>query len=101
MSAADETQPAWLEELFWERLDRIELHHQRIQCEHETRRRSLDRFRDTRHPGLRLAWQRYCEVIAELERTSAQLEALRISPHGPFPSAGEHEAPVASRLRRA
>jgi hypothetical protein len=50
---------------------------------------------------LRLAWQRYCEVIAELERTSAQLEALRISPHGPFPSAGEHEAPVASRLRRA
>jgi hypothetical protein len=89
----------WLNQRFWESLDRIELHHRRIQSEHDTWRRSLDRFRDTPSPDLQLVWQRYCQVIAELEDTTAQLEELRINPNGPTLSAGDHEAAVASRIR--
>jgi hypothetical protein len=99
MSAPKQTRPVWLDQGFWERLDRIERHHQRIQSEHETWRRSLDRFRDTQSPDLRLAWERYCQVIAELEHTSAQLEALRVNPNGPCLSEGDDEAAVTSRVR--
>jgi hypothetical protein len=99
MSAPNQTWPVWLDQRFWERLDRIELHHRRIQSEHETWRRSLDRFRDTQSSDLFIVWQRYCQVIAELELTTAQLEALRINPNGPNLSEGDHEAAVASRVR--
>jgi len=99
MSAPNQTRPVWLDQRFWERLERIELHHRRIRSEHETWRRSLERFRDMPSPDLSLAWQRYCQVIAELEHTTAQLEALRINPNGPAMSEGDHEALVASRVR--
>ncbi len=77
MSTSEERRPAWLDQQFWERLDRIESQHQRIQSEHEARRRGLDCSRDTQEADLHLAWQRYCEVIIELERTSAEFETLR------------------------
>jgi hypothetical protein len=94
-----QTRPVWLDQRFWERLDRIELHHQRVQSEHETWRRSVDRFRDTQNSDLRLAWERYCEVIAELEHTTAQLEALRINPESPCLRDVDHEALVPSSVR--
>jgi hypothetical protein len=44
------------------------------------RRRGLDCSRDTQAAELHLAWQRYCEVIIELERTTAEFESLRGDP---------------------
>jgi hypothetical protein len=100
MNADKETRPDWLDERFWQRLDRMERHHQRIQSEHETWRRSLDRCRETSNDDLPLIWQRYCEVIAELEQTTAEFEALRASPNGPYLNAGDHEIAFPARLRR-
>jgi len=76
MSTPKEIWPLWLDQQFWERLDRIESRHQRIQSEHDTRRRGLESCPDTQDIELQRAWQRYCEVIAELERTTAEFETL-------------------------
>ena len=43
MSASEEQRAEWLGASFWERLDRLEVRHQRIQTEHETVRRNLER----------------------------------------------------------
>jgi hypothetical protein len=99
MSAPNEMRPVLLDQQFWRRLDRIERHHQRIQSEHETWRRSLDRCRETQNADLRVAWQRYCEVIAELERTTAEFETLRVDPNSPCLSDGDHEAAFPSGAR--
>jgi hypothetical protein len=76
MSAAEPQRAEWLDPRFWERLDRLESRRQRLQSEHNEARRGLERL----SPGeseLRAAWRRYCDVIAELERTAAEFEALR------------------------
>jgi hypothetical protein len=39
-------------------------------------------------------------VIAELEQTTAKLEALRTRPDGPNLSGGDHETAFPARLRR-
>ena len=62
---------------FWERLDRVEAHHQRIQAEHDVARRGLERLSRRDSAELRLAWKRYCEVTAELDRAAGEFEALR------------------------
>jgi hypothetical protein len=77
MSVPEEQQPAWLDPGFWEKLDRLEGHHQRVQCEHNEARRGLERLSPREPEELRQAWRRYCDVIAELERTAAEFEALR------------------------
>ena len=69
--------PQWSHGPFWDRLNRTEAHHQRIQTEHECARRDLDSLQRTGSPELREAWFRYCAVIAELDRTTAELESLR------------------------
>jgi hypothetical protein len=63
----------------WQRLDRLEGHHQRVQSEHDSARRGLERLTPREAEELRRAWRRYCEVIAELDKTSAEFEALRTS----------------------
>jgi hypothetical protein len=77
MSASEHQRAEWLEPGFWERLDRLEGHHQRIQAEHDTARRGLERLTASESEELRSAWRRYCEVIAELDKTTAEFEALR------------------------
>ena len=77
MSASQVQRAEWLEPEFWERLDRLESRHQRIQTEHENARRGLDRVTPREAEELRNAWRRYCEVIDELDKTTAELEALR------------------------
>jgi hypothetical protein len=69
--------PQWLDGPFWERLNRAEAHHQRVQSDHECARRDLDSLQRTGSPELRDAWFRYCAVIAELDRSTAELESLR------------------------
>ena len=77
MSASEEQRAEWLGASFWERLDRLEVRHQRIQSEHEAVRRNLERVTAREADELRLAWRRYCEVIAELDETTSEFEALR------------------------
>jgi hypothetical protein len=76
-SAADTRLPQWLGDPLWERLSRAEADHQRIQTEHENVRRDLESVQRSGSPDLRAAWRRYCEIIAELDRTTAELESLR------------------------
>jgi hypothetical protein len=77
MSASQEQRAEWLEPEFWERLDRLESRHQKIQTEHENARRGLERVTPREAEELRNAWRRYCEVIDELDKTTAELESLR------------------------
>jgi len=77
MSASELQRADWLDSGFWDRLDRLESHHQRLQSEHYQARRDLDRVSATECEQLRNAWRRYCEVIAELDRNTAEFEALR------------------------
>ena len=68
MSASDEQ---------WQRLQALEGRHQRIQSEHDDARRGLERLAAGDAAQLRAAWRRYCEVIAELDRTTSEFEGLR------------------------
>jgi len=77
MSASEASRAEWLDNRFWERLDLLESRHQKIQSEHEDARRGLERVRVEEIDELRAAWQRYCDVIAELDRATEELEALR------------------------
>ena len=80
MNALTERLPFWLGELFWDRLNRLEAHHQRIQTQLDTARRSLEAVQRTGSVEVLDAWQRYCDVIAELDRATAELESLRNRP---------------------
>jgi len=77
MSASGQQRDQWLDPAFWERLDRAELRHKRAQSEHESALRGLSRLTSTEAEELRQAWLRYCEVIAELDRATAEFESLR------------------------
>lgn len=77
MSASEQKRAGWLEAGFWEKLDQLEGRHQRIQAEHDNARRGLERLTPSEIDELRRAWCRYCEVIAELDETTAEIEALR------------------------
>jgi hypothetical protein len=73
-SAAEEQRAEWLGTQFW---DRLEGRHQRVQSQHEAVRQNLERITPKETEELRHAWRRYCEVIAELEQTAAEFEAVR------------------------
>ncbi len=77
MSAPEEHRAEWLDPEFWERLNRLETRHQKVQSEHDTARRRLEQVTPRETEELRSAWRDYCEVIAELDRTTAEFEALR------------------------
>jgi hypothetical protein len=79
-SAADDQGPFWLRDPFWTRLNRAEGLHLRLQTRHEAVRRELTAIPHTRNIGFQDVWQRYCEVIRELDVTTAELEALRTRP---------------------
>jgi hypothetical protein len=76
MSASQPHRAEWLDRTFWDRLDRLESLHRRAQSEQENAQRSLERLSPHEAEEVRQAWQRYCEVIAELDRTTAQFEDL-------------------------
>jgi hypothetical protein len=77
VNALAERLPFWLGDLFWDRLNRLEAQHQRIQSQHDTARRSLEAVQRKDSAEVLDAWKRYCEVIAELDRATAELECLR------------------------
>jgi broad specificity phosphatase PhoE len=77
MSAPEGQRDEGLDPGFWERLERLERRHWRIQWEHELARRGLKRLPPGEAEKLHQAWQRYCEVIAELDQATAAFESLR------------------------
>ena len=77
MSASELQRAEWLDPGLWDRLELLDRRHRRAQWEHHLARRDLERLTRGGAEGLRLAWLRYCEVIAELDRTTAEIEALR------------------------
>ena len=77
MSASEQQRADWLDQGFWERLDSLEVRHKQAQSEHEQAQRGLERLTPREVEELRQAWQRYCEVIAELDSATAEFETLR------------------------
>jgi hypothetical protein len=77
MSASEIQRAEWLDQSFWDRLDRLEARHQRAQIEHDGARRGLERLTAREAEELRRAWSRYCEVISSLDEATAAFEALR------------------------
>ena len=77
MSAWEQQRVEWLDPRLWDRLERLESRHQRIQFEHEEARRGLERLSSRGSDELPQVWRRYCEAIAELDRTVAEFQALR------------------------
>ena len=78
MSAIIESYNAWLNAEFWDHLLRIEGHHQRVHSDYDSARRQLDRLDPKADPAFQDAWTRYCEVVAELDRATGELEFLRL-----------------------
>ncbi|MBV8785003.1 MAG: hypothetical protein JOZ67_12510 [Gammaproteobacteria bacterium] len=76
MSASDQQRAEWLDTEFWERLDRLEQRHQRLQSDHDVARRGLEGLGPQAPEELRQAWRNYCEVIEELDQTSAEIASL-------------------------
>jgi hypothetical protein len=74
MSASERQRAEWLDAGFWERL---ESRHRRAQPEHERAQRWVQRLPPGDAEELHEAWQRYCEVIAQLDQTTAESESLR------------------------
>jgi hypothetical protein len=79
-SADEEQGPFWLRDPFWSRLNHVEDLHLQLQTRHEAVRRELTAIPSTRNNLFRDVWQRYCDVIRELDMTTAELEALRTHP---------------------
>jgi len=78
MSASYEQQAEWLDPQLWERLRHLEARHLRLQSQHEQASRRLQQVAAAREEqALRSAWLAYCEVLVQLERATAELEALR------------------------
>jgi hypothetical protein len=73
--------PGWPDEQFWADLNRLEARHQSLQSQHELTRRELKNttkdMAKNNGAEFREVWQRYCAVIAELDRVSGEFEALR------------------------
>jgi hypothetical protein len=73
--------PSWPDSLFFDDLIRLETRHQTLLSRHELTRRELKNItKDTTKNNtveFREVWQRYCEVIAELDRVSGEFETLR------------------------
>jgi len=78
MSASELQRAEWLDPMLWDRLDRLESRHRRVASEYESAQRDFERFSALEPGELRAAWERYCEVIAELDRATADIESLRM-----------------------
>ena len=77
MSASGDSHANWLGPTLWDDLKRLEGRHRELQREHDLARRRLDQVTREEADELRDAWRDYCEVIAELDETTAALEHLR------------------------
>lgn len=79
MNASHNLQAGWLDSEFWQALLSLETRHQKAQASHHEARRQLEGLSPEDAEQLRAAWRNYCEVIAELDQATAELELLRTS----------------------
>ncbi len=77
MSASRSEGTSWPDGGFWSSLEQLEQRQRRASCAHEEARRGLEQLSRFQGAELRIAWQRYCEVLGELEQLGAHFEALR------------------------
>jgi hypothetical protein len=77
MSASEHQQTEGLAPDFWDRLERLERRHWRVQWDHELARRAMKRLPAGEAEQLQHTWRRYCEVIAELDQATAAIASLR------------------------
>jgi hypothetical protein len=75
MSVSNQAGAKWLRAQFRETLDRIESLDPRFQSQHDRSRPRIERLNPRELDEVRLAWRHYCEVIAELGRTAAELDS--------------------------
>jgi hypothetical protein len=91
----------WQDDEFWNRLSQLESEHQRIHAAHEHARRNLERVTRAEVEELQKAWRIYRDVLAELDRMTAAIDALCEGPPirsvAPCVSAGARDADVESR----
>jgi hypothetical protein len=73
--SASEHHRDWLNPSVLRRLNKLEECRRRIQSEFESARHGVERVTSEEAGLLRATWRRYCEVIAELDRTMVELEA--------------------------
>lgn len=66
-------------QFLWEQLQKLEDRHRSLQSECHMARRGLDQAGGHELHSVREAWNHYCEVIAELDQTTAQIEVLRVN----------------------
>jgi hypothetical protein len=67
----------WLDADVWEHLEQLEGRYRLSQWEHRLAQRELQQVPYGTSEALLLAWLRYCRMVAELERTTAEIEGLR------------------------
>ena len=79
MSASQPLDDNWLDSDFWSALLSLESRHEKAQASHHEARRQLEGVSPADAELLRAAWRNYCEVIAELDQATAELELLRTS----------------------
>jgi len=77
MSASEDPRLEWLATPLWDDLKRLESRHRELQREHDVVRRRLDQVTNDEAVEMRNVWKDYCDVIAELDETTAALEHLR------------------------
>jgi hypothetical protein len=61
----------------WRDCERLESRCRQLQLEHDQAVRRLDEVKPSAACDLRAGWREYCEVIAELDETTAALQHLR------------------------
>jgi hypothetical protein len=76
MSASQASRAEWLNNRFWEHLDLIESRHRRVLSMHDSAWRALQLVL-TDSLDQHSALQYYCDVVAELDRVTAELEEVR------------------------
>jgi len=79
MSAIVQPRAEQLDPEFWNCLDKLESRQRHVQLTHDSARRRLDAIDPKVTLEFRIAWLRYCEVVAELDRTTGEFETLRAS----------------------
>ena len=80
------TPAGWFGDRFWDRLDRLEARHRRLQSDHVSVRRGLEQRICTVDADFLRAWRNYCEVLAELDRVTAEFGDLKPCLLCPIPS---------------
>ncbi|MBV9724355.1 MAG: hypothetical protein JO299_04200 [Gammaproteobacteria bacterium] len=77
MSAMERQRAEWLDSDLWKLFEQLESRYRLSQWEYRLAQRELQQVPYGPSEALLLAWLRYCRMVAELDRTTAEIEGLR------------------------